>query len=83
MDSVFSDLSVHAVKIGMLHNVAVIDEVVAGLNLYKLHNIVIDPVMFAQSGDALLKENIVHYLQELFLNMLLCLPLIFRRRKNY
>lgn len=44
MDSVFSDLEVDAVKIGMLSKVAVIEAVAAGLKKHNAKNIVFDPV---------------------------------------
>src|SRR3954466_4034205 len=45
MDSVFSALSVGAVKIGMLSQPAVIETVAAGLDRYRVSNVVLDPVM--------------------------------------
>ena len=54
MDSVFSDLAVDAVKIGMLSQPAVIETIAAGLDRYQVDNVVLDPVMVAASGDRLL-----------------------------
>jgi hydroxymethylpyrimidine/phosphomethylpyrimidine kinase len=54
MDSVFSDLSVAAVKIGMLSQPAVIQTVADGLRRHGARNVVLDPVMVAASGDRLL-----------------------------
>ncbi len=64
IDSVFSDLSVNAVKIGMLANPAVIDAVAEGLKAWKQSQIVLDPVMVATSGDALLRDEAVATLRE-------------------
>src|SRR4051794_9474837 len=54
IDSVFSDLAVGAVKIGMLSRPAVIAAVADGLARYEVGKIVLDPVMVATSGDRLL-----------------------------
>ncbi|MDF1750149.1 MAG: bifunctional hydroxymethylpyrimidine kinase/phosphomethylpyrimidine kinase [Alphaproteobacteria bacterium] len=54
MDAVFSDIAVDAVKIGMLGDAALIRVVRDGLQAYKPRWIVLDPVMIAKSGDALL-----------------------------
>ncbi len=59
MDSVFSDLAVAAVKIGMLSQPAVIETVAAGLARHEARNIVLDPVMIATSGDRLLAPEAV------------------------
>src|SRR3712207_3722023 len=53
IDSVFSDLTVGAVKIGMLSRAAVIETVAAGLARHAAENVVLDPVMIASSGDRL------------------------------
>lgn len=63
MDAVFSDLQVNAVKIGMLHSAPVIEAVAAGLKAHQAHNIVLDPVMVATSGDALIREDAIASLQ--------------------
>ncbi|MFL5119636.1 MAG: bifunctional hydroxymethylpyrimidine kinase/phosphomethylpyrimidine kinase, partial [Microvirga sp.] len=47
IDSVFSDLAVNAVKIGMLSQPAIIAAVAAGLDRHGARNIVLDPVMIA------------------------------------
>lgn len=55
MESVFSDLAVKAVKIGMLSVPATIDAVASGLGRFS-GPVVLDPVMVAASGDTLLTE---------------------------
>ena len=62
--SVFDDLTIDAVKIGMLHNQAVIDAVILGLKTYKPYPIVIDPVMIAKNGCPLLDMNMIDYLKK-------------------
>ncbi|MBX6425191.1 MAG: bifunctional hydroxymethylpyrimidine kinase/phosphomethylpyrimidine kinase [Variibacter sp.] len=63
MDAVFSDLSVGAVKIGMLSQAAVIAEVAAGLKRHRQERVVLDPVMVATSGDRLLAPDAVETLR--------------------
>ncbi|MBL8572011.1 MAG: bifunctional hydroxymethylpyrimidine kinase/phosphomethylpyrimidine kinase [Phreatobacter sp.] len=67
MDSVFSDLAVGAVKIGMLSQVSVIETVAAGLDRHKAANIVLDPVMVATSGDRLLNPDAVSALRNVLI----------------
>ena len=57
--SVFSDLSVAAVKTGMLANREIVDAVVAQLEAYPSIPVVADPVMVATSGDPLLADDAV------------------------
>lgn len=59
IDSVFSDLKVDAVKIGMLSQPKVIEAVAAGLARHKAPNVVLDPVMVAASGDRLLNPEAI------------------------
>ncbi len=63
LKSVFSDLSVDAVKVGMLHDKAVIDVVADALQQYKPKTIVLDPVMIAKGGAELLKPDVVDHLK--------------------
>ena len=56
LEAVFSDLAIDAVKIGMLHNEAVISVVKDALLQFKPSHIVLDPVMVATSG-CLLTES--------------------------
>jgi hydroxymethylpyrimidine/phosphomethylpyrimidine kinase len=67
IDSVFSDLSVAAVKIGMLSRPAIIEAVAAGLDRHGARNVVLDPVMIAASGDALLVPEAVETLRRALL----------------
>lgn len=59
IDAVFSDLAVDAVKIGMVSQVATIEAIAAGLDAYDQRTIVLDPVMIATSGHALLAPDAV------------------------
>src|SRR3972149_8946492 len=57
IDSVISDIGVDAAKTGMLSSSAIIDVVASKVKKYKIPNLVIDPVMYAKSGDALLRPD--------------------------
>ncbi|UTW11303.1 bifunctional hydroxymethylpyrimidine kinase/phosphomethylpyrimidine kinase [Marinobacterium rhizophilum] len=63
IQTVFDDLAVGAVKIGMLSQPAVIAVVAEELQRYGARNIVLDPVMVAKSGDKLLAEAAVESLR--------------------
>lgn len=63
MDAVFSDLAVHAVKIGMLSQAPVIQAVADGLVRHAQSNVVLDPVMIAASGDRLLASDAIQTLR--------------------
>ncbi|MBB4017839.1 hydroxymethylpyrimidine/phosphomethylpyrimidine kinase [Chelatococcus caeni] len=67
IDSVFSDLFVRAVKIGMLSQPDVIAAVAEGLDRHGATRIVVDPVMVATSGDRLLAPAAVDNLRSLLL----------------
>ncbi len=64
ISAVFDDINVNAVKIGMLSQPATIAAVALGLNTYRLRHVVLDPVMVAKSGDALLQPDAVSGLKE-------------------
>jgi hydroxymethylpyrimidine/phosphomethylpyrimidine kinase len=67
IDSVFTDLEVAAVKIGMLSKPGIIETVAAGLDRHRARNVVLDPVMVAASGDRLLAPEAVDTLKALLL----------------
>lgn len=58
LDAVLSDLDVRAIKIGMLFSPAIIDAVADRLSGFE-GPVVLDPVMIAKSGDALLQDAAV------------------------
>lgn len=67
IDAVFSDIIPDAVKIGMVSNTELIKVISKKLREYKACNIVVDPVMVATSGSALIKNEAVEILTgELF-----------------
>jgi len=57
--AVFEDIGADAVKIGMLYSAQLIRAVAEQLRKYAAGNIVLDPVMVAQSGDRLLEDDAV------------------------
>ena len=59
MEAVFTDIGTDAVKIGMLFSPQLIETIAEQLLKHKVKNIVLDPVMIAQSGDRLIEEDAV------------------------
>ena len=75
IDAVFSDLSVNAVKIGMLSAPLAIGAVAGGLERWRQTLVVLDPVMVATSGDRLLAPEAVELIKrELIPRALLVAP---------
>jgi hydroxymethylpyrimidine/phosphomethylpyrimidine kinase len=62
--AVLEDIGADAVKIGMLYSVDLIRAVAEQLQKFNAHNIVLDPVMVAQSGDRLLRDDAVGAIAE-------------------
>lgn len=67
MDSVFADIAVDAVKIGMLGTRAVIEAVADGLDAWAPRIVVLDPVMIAKGGHKLLADDAIQAVRELLL----------------
>lgn len=67
MDAVLSDIGTDAAKTGMLFDVPIITTVAERLRYYGVPNVVIDPVMFARSGHALLLPEARTALRDLLL----------------
>lgn len=57
IDAVIADIGVDAVKTGMLANRAIIAAVAAAVRAHRIERLVVDPVLIAQSGAALLEED--------------------------
>ncbi len=64
IDAVFEDIYPDAVKIGMVASGDLIRVIAERLCFYKAKNIVVDPVMVATSGSALIKTDAVRILAE-------------------
>ena len=63
LDAVLPDVGADAVKIGMLFSPELIETVARKLQEYRVTRIVLDPVMVAQSGDKLLRDDAVEALK--------------------
>lgn len=59
IDAVVEDIGVDAVKIGMLHSTPTIETVAAALDRHQLRQVVLDPVMVATSGAALIDRSAI------------------------
>lgn len=64
IDTLFADVKIDAVKIGMLGRSNVIEAVADRLQHWKPAHIVLDPVMIAKSGDALLEKSAIGAMRE-------------------
>ncbi len=62
LDAVFSDIFPDAVKIGMVSSKELIEVIAERLEFYNAKNIVVDPVMVATAGAALMKTDAIQTL---------------------
>ena len=67
LDSVLNDVRIDAAKIGMLSETAIVEVVAERLKRASLPFVVLDTVMIAKSGDALLSPDAVASVRELLL----------------
>lgn len=67
IDTLFSDVRIDAVKIGMLGAVDVMDAVAQALRFHQARKIVLDTVMVAKSGDRLMPDDAVAFFRETML----------------
>ncbi len=80
--AVFDDFTIGAVKIGMLYSAEIVAAVAEDLHARRVANIVVDPVMTASTGAALLQETAVDALiQRLFPLALLVTPNVFEAER--
>lgn len=80
--SVFEDLNVASVKIGMLHSREIIEVVSRVLEKYQPKQVVLDPVMISKSGAELLKLETINFLKDrLFPLVSLITPNIYEAEK--
>jgi hydroxymethylpyrimidine/phosphomethylpyrimidine kinase len=67
IEAVVSDIRTDAVKTGMLFNTGIISAVAGAIDRLRLPNVIVDPVMVAESGALLLEPDAVDtYKNELF-----------------
>ena len=64
LDTLFADVKIHAVKLGMLGSADIVRTVAERLAHFAAPFVVCDPVMVAKSGDHLLAKNAVAMLKE-------------------
>jgi hydroxymethylpyrimidine/phosphomethylpyrimidine kinase len=57
IESIMSDIGVDVVKTGMLSNAAVIEAIAGKIREHQMSPLVVDPVMVAKGGDALLRGD--------------------------
>jgi hydroxymethylpyrimidine/phosphomethylpyrimidine kinase len=67
IDAVLDDIGADAAKTGMLSSVEIVEAVADRLRAHAFAPLVVDPVMVAKSGDALLRPEAVQALIELLL----------------
>ncbi|PWE31582.1 bifunctional hydroxymethylpyrimidine kinase/phosphomethylpyrimidine kinase [Pararhodobacter marinus] len=65
IDAVLEDVRIDAVKIGMIANAAIAEAVADRLRHHGVRNVVLDPVMVAKSGHALLAPEAVAAVRDL------------------
>ncbi|WP_455474106.1 bifunctional hydroxymethylpyrimidine kinase/phosphomethylpyrimidine kinase [Bartonella sp. B30(2025)] len=69
IDSVFEDIHVDAVKIGMIANAQIAQIIAERLAYHKVRFIVFDPVVVAKSGDILLKPDAIEVIRDVLIPM--------------
>jgi hydroxymethylpyrimidine/phosphomethylpyrimidine kinase len=62
--AVLGDIGADAVKIGMLYSAELIEVIAKELKRFDVANIILDPVMVAQSGDKLLQDDAIQALKQ-------------------
>jgi hydroxymethylpyrimidine/phosphomethylpyrimidine kinase len=71
IDAVVEDIGVDAAKTGMLSSAAIIEAVADRLRYHRLERLVVDPVMVAKGGAALLRPEAVDALRRLIVPLAL------------
>lgn len=69
IDSVFEDIHVDAVKIGMVANAQIAQAIAERLAYHKARFIVFDPVVVAKSGDVLLEPDTIEIMRDVLVPM--------------
>lgn len=64
IDTLMADVQIHATKVGMVGQQAVIEAVAERVSRWRLTPVVLDPVMVAKSGDTLLERSAIWALRE-------------------
>jgi hydroxymethylpyrimidine/phosphomethylpyrimidine kinase len=71
IDAVVADIGVDAAKTGMLSSAAIIEAVADRIRRHRLERLVVDPVMIAKGGAALLRPDAIDALRRLILPLAL------------
>ncbi len=74
LDAVFEDIYPDAVKIGMVSSSELIHVIADRLKIYNAKNVVVDPVMVATSGSALMKTDAIQNLIDELLPIAILVP---------
>lgn len=75
IEAVLSDIGADAIKIGMLHDTALVEVVAEMLDKYNPSYVVLDPVMIATSGDKLITPDTIEAIaSQLFARATLVTP---------
>jgi hydroxymethylpyrimidine/phosphomethylpyrimidine kinase len=64
LQAILEDIHVDALKMGMMHRSEIIEAVAGTLEKHSLRKIVLDPVMIAKSGDALLTPDAIETMKK-------------------
>jgi hydroxymethylpyrimidine/phosphomethylpyrimidine kinase len=71
IDAVVADIGVDALKTGMLFSVDIIEAVASKIKAHRFTNVIVDPVMIAKGGAALLQEEAMDALKTTLLPLAL------------
>jgi len=69
IEAVVGDIGVDAVKTGMLLNREIMAAVASGVEAWNIGNLVVDPVMVSRSGDQLIDDGAITFLQDVLIPM--------------
>ena len=69
IEAVVEDIGVDAVKTGMLLNREIMAAVASGVEAWNIGNLVVDPVMVSRSGDRLIDDGAIAFLQDVLIPM--------------
>ena len=69
IEAVVKDIGVDAVKTGMLLNREIMAVVASQVESWNLRNLVVDPVMVSRSGDRLIDDGAIAFLQDILIPM--------------
>jgi hydroxymethylpyrimidine/phosphomethylpyrimidine kinase len=69
IEAVVGDIGVDAVKTGMLLNREIMAVVASQVECWNLGNLVVDPVMVSRSGDRLIDDEAIAFLQDILIPM--------------